>query len=252
MTEIPILEVRNLSKHFGAIKAVENVSIQFYKGQITAIVGDNGAGKSTLIKMISGALTPTTGEIYINGEKVNIPDTATARKYGIETVYQGQVLVEGFNAASNLFLGRERFQKNLFGKILKFLDFRGMQEETEKVLIKIGVKMKDTTAPVRDLSGGQRRSIEVGRAVYWGGKILIFDEPTNNLGVEQKERIIRLIGRLREEFDVSIIMISHDLEYVFNLVDRIVVLRNGKKVGDVVKSETTKTEIVSLITGLQG
>ncbi len=249
MTSPPLLEVKNLSKSFGGVQALDHVNAEFRVGDITAIVGDNGAGKSTLIKAISGVHEPTTGEILIKGNKVDINNTQTARKLGIETVYQEQSLIEPFDAASNLFLNRESIKDNWFGRLFKSLDSEEMREKTRDLLDKIGVELKDLDTPVRNLSGGQRRSIEVGRAVFWGGEILIFDEPANNLGVEQTEEVINLISQLREQFDVTIIVISHDIEYVFKLVDKILVLRNGKKVGEKKIKETEKEEIISLITG---
>ena len=148
-----------------------------------------------------------------------------------------------------MFLGREKFSKNIFGRVFKFLDFMNMKKEVKNLLNTLSIKLDNINSPVNDLSGGQQRSIEVGRAAYWGGKIIIFDEPTNNLGVEQQQRVLSLIKRLRDEFGVSIIVISHNLRNVFDIADKIVVLRNGKKVLEKNKTETTENEIVSMITG---
>ncbi len=246
-----ILEVKNLKKYFGAIKAVDDIDMKLYEGEIIAIVGDNGAGKSTLIKTISGIHRKDSGEIYINGEKVNITDARGARENGIETVYQDQKLVAKFDTAENLFLGREKIIENVIGKLLRVLDFKYMKKEAEKLLKRVGIKLKEIDAPVRYLSGGQRQGIVVGRAVYWGGRILIFDEPTNNLGVKQEKKVIGLIKRIRDEYNVPIIIITHNIAHVFELVDRIIVLRNGKIVGDRIKKKTNPNEIVSLITGLR-
>jgi len=245
-----ILEVENLCKHFGGIKAVNNVSLKLFENEIIGIVGDNGAGKSSLIKTISGVYEKSSGQIYVNGEKVDINNPNDARNYGIETVYQDQGLIPIFNAASNLFLGREKLRDDIMGRFLKFVDDKYMKEKTDKMLENLGIKLKDVNSEVYNCSGGQRQTIVIGRAVYWGGKILIFDEPTNNLGVKQERKIIDLIKKLRNEFKVSIIIITHNIAHIFELVDRIVVLRNGEKIGEKVKEKTNENEIVSMITGV--
>jgi len=244
-----VLEVKNLSKYFGGIKAIDGIDLKLYEGEIIAIVGDNGAGKSTLIKTVSGVYKKTGGQIFINDKEVDINSTLDSRRNGIETVYQSEGTLDSFDASSNLFLGREKLLNNFLGKSLRIMDTRYMRQETEKLLDRVGVKVKNINAEVRDLSGGQRQSVVVGRAVYWGGKILIFDEPTNNLGAEQQRRVIELIKKIRDEYGVSIIVISHNISHVFELVDRIVVLRNGVKIGERLKKDTTPTEIVSMITG---
>jgi ABC-type sugar transport system ATPase subunit len=245
-----VLEVKDLKKYFGNIRAVDNVSFKIHEKEIVAIVGDNGAGKSTIIKTISGIYKKDSGSIYIEGKEKEITNPRIARKYGIETVYQDQKLVTSFDASENLFMAREKLVKNIFGKFFGFLDFGYMQNETDKLLKKIGITVKDINNSVENLSGGQRQAIVVGRAVYWGGKILIFDEPTNNLGVIQEKKVIELIKKIRDEYSVSIIVISHNIAHVFDLVDRIIVLRNGKIVGERIKDKTNPNEIVSMITGL--
>ena len=244
-----VLEVKSLCKYFGGVKAINNLSLQLYEGEIIAIVGDNGAGKSTCIKAISGVHKINRGEIYINGQLTTINSPKDARKYGIETVYQDESVVSNFDASHNLFLGREKIQDNAFGKMFRFLDRKYMKEETKKLLKELGIHLRDVNAELRNLSGGQRQSVVVGRAVFWGGKILIFDEPTNNLGVNQERKVIDLIKKIRDTYKVSVIVISHNIEHVFELVDRIIVLRNGEKVGEKIKSETNPTQIVSMITG---
>jgi len=245
-----VLETRGLSKHFGGIKAIDNINLKLYENEIIAIVGDNGAGKSTLIKTISGVYRKDSGEIYINGEKAIINSPMDARRYGIETVYQDGGVIPLLDAVSNLFLGRVKLQENILGKIFKVIDKNYMKNETERLLDRLGVSLKNLHAPLINLSGGQRQSVAVGRAIYWGGRILIFDEPTNNLGVKQERKIIELIKRIRADFGVSIIIISHNIAHVFELVDRIVVLRSGQKVGEKLKEDTNMNEIVSMITGV--
>jgi ABC-type sugar transport system ATPase subunit len=244
------LEIKSISKHFGGLKANDDISFKVYENEIVAIVGDNGAGKSTLIKIISGALRQDSGEIYVNGEKANITDTISAKKFGIETVYQETSLIKKFDAAANLFLGREKFINNIFGKMFKWLDFSSMKKEVGILLKKIAIVLDNINSPVDRFSGGQQRSIEVGRAIYWGGRIIVFDEPCNSLGVEQQQKVIASIKRFRDEFNISIIIISHNLRNVFEVADKIIVLRNGKKVAERIKAQTTENEIVSLITGV--
>jgi ABC-type sugar transport system ATPase subunit len=245
-----VLEVKDLCKYFGGIKAIHNVELKLFEKEIIAIVGDNGAGKSTFIKVISGVYKKNSGDIYLNSEKVEINSPMDAKKLGIETVYQDQGVVPLFTATENLFLAREKTKKNFLGKAFKFMDFNFMKNETIKLLERMRVELKDIDAPVINLSGGQRQSVVVGKAVYWGGNILIFDEPTNNLGAKQERNIIEVIKRIREEYNVAIIIISHNISHVFELVDRIIILRNGIKVGEKVKTETNPNEIVSLITGV--
>jgi ABC-type sugar transport system ATPase subunit len=244
-----ILETKGISKHFFGVRALDDVDMQLYENEIIAIVGDNGAGKSTLIKVISGVYKQDAGDIYVNGKLAEINDPIDAKTYGIETVYQEEGVIPILNAASNLFLGREKIRDDIFGRLFKFVDDRHMRKETEKLLDRFGIMLKDINSDIVNLSGGQRQSVAVGRAIYWGGKILIFDEPTNNLGVKQERKIIDLIKRTRDEFGVSIIVISHNIAHVFELVDRIIVLRNGKKIGERMKEQTNTNEIVSLITG---
>ena len=245
-----VLEVKKLSKYFGGLKAVDGVDLKLYEKEIIAIVGDNGAGKSTLIKTISGVYKKTDGQIYINGKEVDITSTIDSRRNGIETVYQSEGALDSFDAPANLFLGREKLLDNFLGRVLGIMDTKYMKKETVGLLKKVGIEVKNISADVSELSGGQRQSIVVGRAVYWGGNILIFDEPTNNLGATQERNVISLIKRIRNEYGVSVIVISHNIAHVFELVDRIVVLRNGKKVGERLKKDTNPTEIVSMITGV--
>lgn len=246
-----ILETIVLEKHFGGIKAVDKVDLKLYRNEILGIVGDNGAGKSSLIKTITGVYRKDGGEIFVSGKKVEIHNTRDAKELGIETVYQDKGLIQILDATSNLFLGREKLRNNISGKWFKFLDVRYMRKETEKLLSKVGVQLRELIAPVNSLSGGQQQSIAVGRAIYRTGKILIFDEPTNNLGVKEQSKAINLIKTIRETYkEISIIVITHNLYHIFELVDRIMVLRNGRVVGIREKEKTTHNEIVSMITGV--
>ena len=245
-----VLETKGLSKYFGGVRAINNIDFKLFANEIVGIVGDNGAGKSTLIKTISGIYRKNAGQILINGEDVEINNPNDAKKYGIETVYQEQGVIPILNASANIFLGREKFQKNVLGRFFKFIDDKYMKKETENLLDSLDITLKDSDTEVYNLSGGQRQSIVIGRAVYWGGKILIFDEPTNNLGIKQERKALALIKKLRDDFKISIIIISHNIEHIIQLVDRIIVLRNGEKVGERIKDETDGHEIVSMITGV--
>ncbi|MBE0479147.1 sugar ABC transporter ATP-binding protein [Candidatus Aerophobetes bacterium] len=244
-----IIEARGLKKHFGGIRAVDDVSFKLYESEILGIVGDNGAGKSTLIKLITGAYKSDGGEVFLNGNRLEIQNTLQLRKLGIETVYQNQGLVENMNAPSNLFLGKEKVKPGLLGRVFKWLDKKFMKDETNELLKKLNIELKNFALPVKQLSGGQQQSVTIARATYWKGKITILDEPANNLGVEEQEKVLNLVRNLRENHNISFIMITHNLEHVFGIADRILVMRNGKIVGDKNVKETTRNEIVSLITG---
>lgn len=245
-----VLETKGLCKYFGGIKAVNNIDLKLYENEIIGLVGDNGAGKSTFIKTIAGLYKRDAGKIYINGEEADINNPIDARNLGIETVYQDQGLIPILDAASNLFLGREKLQDNIIGRFFKIVDDKYMKKEAARVLKGLGIELKDVNSEVYNLSGGQRQTVAIGRAVHWGNNILIFDEPTNNLGVKQEKKVLDLIKKLKDEFNVSIIVITHNITHIFELVDRIIVLRNGEKGGEKIKDETNPNEIVSMIIGV--
>lgn len=245
-----VFETRDLRKHFGGIRAVDGVSIKLYRNEIVGIVGDNGAGKSTLIKMISGVHIPDGGSMSLEGRTVQIPDAKFAKQIGIETVHQNRGLVEVLNAPGNLFLGRERIRDGIMGRLFRLMDKKYMKQETISVLKELQIQLKNLNSPVQVLSGGQQQSVSVGRAAYWKGKIVILDEPTNNLGVEEQEKVLNVVRDLRKSSTVTFVMISHNLEHVMGVADRIIVMRGGKVVGERRTSETDRNEIVSLITGL--
>jgi len=244
-----VLETRGLEKHFGGIKAVDKIDMKLYKNEILGIVGDNGAGKSSLIKCITGAYIKDGGSVFIDGKEVEINSTRDAKMLGIETVYQDGGLIKVINGPGNLFLGREALRKNLLGKVFRLLDFKHMQDETVKLLKELEINIMEINAPTSCLSGGQQQSIAVGRAIYWSGKILIFDEPTNNLGVREQRKALELVKNIRKKFsNISIIIITHNLAHIFDVVDRIMVLRGGKVAAERIKEKTDHKEIVSLIT----
>ena len=244
----PVLEVNNVSKYFGAIEALVDVSIEVHSGEIVGLVGDNGAGKSTLIKCISGVHQPSNGSILIDGQPVHFSDPSDAREMGIETVYQHLGLVDELDVAGNLFLGREEMSGGWFGRILNWLDVKGMRQEAVEALDSLHIKIPDPSVPVASMSGGQRQAVAIGRTVFWGKKLLLLDEPTAALGVEESEQVLSLLERLREQ-GLPLLVISHNMQHVYRIADRIVVLRQGRKVADLIRSDTTPQEIVGHITG---
>jgi ABC-type sugar transport system ATPase subunit len=239
-----ILETRDLSKSFGAVHAVRGVNWAVYAGEVTALVGDNGAGKSTLIKLISGALQPSAGEIWVRGGRANIAGPADAFKLGIAPVYQDLALVENRDVVMNMFLGSEATR----GPLKLFLDHRGMARESQRVLDEIHSRIPSVREVVRKLSGGQRQAVAVGRALLRGGEIIIMDEPTAALGVEQTREVLQLIETLRGQ-GRTVILISHNISQVFQVADQISVMFHGQMVGTRRTHETDQEEIVSMIVG---
>ncbi len=242
----PILEMRGIYKYFGGVHALENVDFELYPQEIVALVGDNGAGKSTLIKIISGVYTADRGEIYLEGKRIQIQSPSDARALGIETVYQELALVETRDVAANFFLGREPTK----GRLGIFIDKKKVEEVTVRTLKKLSITLPSLRTAVRYLSGGQRQALAVGRAIAWGRKIIIMDEPTAALGVEESRKVLGLVRQLKEH-GASVIVISHNLRHVFSVAERIIVLRGGKRIGSKLKSETSGDEIVKLITGAE-
>lgn len=236
-----LLLVKELSKNYGGVRALDDVSIAVAEGEVLAVVGDNGAGKSTFAKIIAGAVQPTEGQIFFGGQEVTFHGPEDARRVGIETVYQNLALVPDFNAAENLYFGREKTW-------LGVLRHAAMHRSTEEILSRLGIKLPDTRTPVRHLSGGQQQSIAIGRAVGWGQRLVILDEPTAALGVQESRRVLDLIKRMRSE-GTAILVISHNMEHVLEVADRVMVLRRGVKVGDLAVKGLSVNEIVSRIVG---
>lgn len=228
-----------ISKHFGGIQALTGVDVELYAGEVVGILGHNGAGKSTLIKILAGAEQADEGEILIRGERARISNPNDARSYGIETIYQELALCGNLDAAANLFMGRE---VERYG----FLDKRYMRSETEATLSKLGIKIRSYSTEVENLSGGQRQSISIGRAVYFDAKILIMDEPTAALGMEETKLVIDLIQELKKN-GIGIFWISHDIHDVYAFTDRISILNGGRNVLSCETSSCSKDEIVSMI-----
>lgn len=238
--QTPLVELKNIELAFGGVKAVDDVSIDLYPGEVVGVLGHNGAGKSTLIKVLSGAYKADAGEIYVNGEKATINNPRDARTYNIETIYQTLALADNLDAASNLFLGREIVNK--FGMV----DDDAMEAETRKIMKRLNPNFANFKSPVSALSGGQRQSVAITRAVYFNARILIMDEPTAALGPQETAMVAELINQLKAE-GIGIFLISHDIHDVMELCDRICVMKNGKLVGTERVEDVTDDEILSMI-----
>ncbi|MDH6231696.1 ABC-type sugar transport system ATPase subunit [Mesorhizobium soli] len=240
----PILKLNDIRKTFGGITAIENFSLDIFPGEIVALVGDNGAGKSTLIKIISGVYTPTSGTITIEGETVAMSNATMARAHGIEVVYQDLALADQQTVYMNMFLGREPV--NSFG----LLDRRKMIAETEQLVKELDVRIPSAYATIRDLSGGQRQGVAIARATHWASKLILLDEPTAALGVAETAKVEEIVQSLKQR-NIGVLIISHSLDQVFKLSDRICVLRRGRQIGVRETAKTDKNEIIAMITGLQ-
>lgn len=236
----PLVEMRDISIAFGGIKAVDHVSIDLHPGEVVGLLGHNGAGKSTLIKCLSGAYHADAGEIYINGEKATINNPRDARAYNIETIYQTLALADNLDAASNLFLGRELVTPT------GFVDDAKMEAETRKIMARLNPNFRKFKDPVSALSGGQRQSVAIARAVYFNAKILIMDEPTAALGPHETQMVAELIQELKRQ-GLGIFLIEHDIHAVMDLCDRASVMKNGQLVGTVNVNEVTDDDILGMI-----
>ena len=242
-----LLETRSLSKRFGRVQALNGVDVSVHAGSVLALLGDNGAGKSTLVKILSGAYRPDSGEILIDGATRDIASPREATEAGIETVYQDLALCDNLTVIQNLFLGRER-RKQGIPLARAFLDRRSMQREAAQAFESLGARIPSLQSQVSNLSGGQRQAVAIARAVVWRSRVVLFDEPTAALGVEQTENVHRLIRRLRDQ-GVGVVLISHNLADVFALADRLTVLRRGERVADMDPRSCTPDDVVRQITG---
>ena len=236
----PLVEMNDIRVAFGGVHAVDGVSIDLLPGEVVALVGGNGAGKTTLIKTLSGAHKADSGEILISGSPVTINNPRDARELGVETIYQTLALADNIDAPSNIFLGREI--RTRWGT----LDDTAMENETRQLMGRLNPRFKNFKVPVQSLSGGQRQSVAIARAVHFNAKILIMDEPTAALGPAETEEVRQLIRQLREE-GLGIFLISHDIHDVFDLADRISVMLQGKLVGTVNKVDVTQDEVLAMI-----
>src|SRR6266436_6498530 len=240
----PRLRLRGISKSFGAVRALSKVDFEVYAGEVVGLVGDNGAGKSTLIKVISGVAPADEGEIFVEGQKVSIPNPQVANRLGIETVYQDLALCDNLDVVANLFLGREEVS------FLRSLDEVDMEKRGLEVLHGLEVKIPSVRSVVATLSGGQRQSVAVAKSILRQASVVLLDEPTAALGVVQTRQVLQLIRRLREQ-GLAVVVISHNLADVFEVVDRVIVLRLGRRVGTFDVKTTTPEQIVASITGAE-
>jgi ABC-type sugar transport system ATPase subunit len=243
----PVLELRDIVKHYGPVHALDGVSFRLDEGEIVGLVGDNGAGKSTLVKVMSGAIQPDAGTIHFGGRQVRIASPLEARDLGIETVYQDLAVVPQLDVEANLFLGREITGRRWWSRWL--LDKAAMRREAAQHIASLQVGLQSVRQAVGLLSGGQRQSVAVARAISWGRKVVIMDEPTAALGVRESEGVLDLIRRARER-RISVVLISHNIPQVFEIADRIFVMRHGRQVGDLRTRDAGMNEVLGLITGI--
>lgn len=246
---VPALQLRNISKTFGAVRALSDVDFEVYPGEVVGLVGDNGAGKSTLVKTMSGAYTADAGEILLNGERVSITSPQDSTRLGIETVYQDLALCDNLDVVANLWLGREAYRDVIPG-VLRVLDETEMERQTIDVLRTLDVKIGSVRQTVATLSGGQRQCIAVAKTILRKPKVVLLDEPTAALGVAQTRQVLNLILRLKEQ-GLAVVVISHNLHDVFEVADRVVVMRLGRRAGTFETRNTTPERIVAAITGAE-
>lgn len=248
-TNTLLLEASGLTKSFGAVKALKGISFTINRGEVVALVGDNGAGKSTLVKVISGVERPTEGSFSLNGNRCEFFRPADAKAAGVETVYQHLALVENLDVSDNIYLGREIIREGWLGRTFGLLDRGRMRQETADVLDQLHINIPAPTHTVHSMSGGQRQAIAIGRAMNWGRELLILDEPTAALGVEETEQVLRMIEKLNVEKNITFLIVSHNMQDVYRIADKILVLRQGHHVATLIKGDTSPQEIVAYITG---
>ena len=239
-TRTPLVEMNDISISFGGIRAVDRASIDLFPGEVVGLLGHNGAGKSTLIKILSGAYKRDTGQIRINGEDANINNPRDAKGYGIETIYQQLAVADNVDAAANLFLGRE------ITTAIGTLDDAAMESKAREVMGRLNPNFRRFKEPVKALSGGQRQSVAIARAILFNARILIMDEPTAALGPQETAQVGDLIKQLKSD-GIGIFLISHDIHDVFDLADRLVVMKNGQVVGSARTEDVTKDEVLGMI-----
>jgi len=243
------IEVDGVTKRFGPVTALANVSFELRAGEVLGLIGDNGAGKSTLVNIMSGALRPDEGKIRVDGVERQFTSPAAARAAGIETVFQNLALVPTLNIVENVYLRRELFRAGPLGRAVRLMNKRAMRRETAAGFERLGVTLPSVRTKAAALSGGQRQAVAIGRAVLWGSHIVIMDEPAAALGVKQTELVLTLVERLKSH-GVAIVFISHNMQHVLRAADRVVVMRLGRKVADFdLHEKTTATDLVALITG---
>jgi ABC-type sugar transport system ATPase subunit len=236
-----------MTKRFGGLVAVNEVNWDVYPGEVVGLLGDNGAGKSTLIKCISGVYQADEGEIYFEGRLSNFARPIDARQQGIETIYQDLALANNLDVGANIFLGREAKRRYL-GDLIRMLDEPHMLRESQAALQSLEIHFPNLQQPIENLSGGQRQAVAIARAIYWDAKLMIMDEPTNNLGVPEQHKVLELIRKLRDQ-GVPVILITHTLPDVFAVSDRLIVMHRGRKVTEKRTTETNTQELVQYMVG---
>jgi simple sugar transport system ATP-binding protein len=241
---LPALEARGVTKHYGHVLALDGADFSAFPGEVVALIGDNGAGKSTLVKTLVGAIRPDRGEILVDGEAVHLTSPLDARRHGIEAVYQDLALAPDLDAAANLHLGREIY----LIPFLRVLDRRAMRQRAIDAFAELGVELPDVGAPVGTLSGGQRQSVAVARAVVYASRIIFMDEPTAALGVVQRGRVLDTIRRVRDR-GVSVVLVSHNMPEVLAVADRVEVLRMGRRVATYTAAQASVDDLVGAMTG---
>jgi fructose transport system ATP-binding protein len=245
---IPILSARGLMKRYGHVTALDGADFEIYEDEIVAVVGDNGAGKSSLIKALSGALIPDAGEIRAGGQIIHMRGPKDARRLGIETVYQDLAMAPALDISTNLFLGREIRRPGIWGNLFRALDTPRMRKEAAESLSGLKIGIRSIRQSVETLSGGQRQGVAVARAVSWGTRCVIMDEPTAALGVKETGMVLELIRHVKAR-GVPVVLISHNMPNVFEVADRISVMRLGKRVGIARPGEQTMQDVVAMMTG---
>jgi simple sugar transport system ATP-binding protein len=243
--ETPVVKMEGIGKNFGAIKALDDVTITLHHGEVLGIVGDNGAGKSTLIKILSGVYQPDKGDIYFEGNKVKFNSPIEARKMGVETIYQDLALIDDLSVYHNIFLAKEQFLNAT--PVVRFLDNKKMKTNAARFLTDLKIEIPEIDAKVRLLSGGQRQAIAIARSVFFSAKVLIMDEPTAALGVVETKRVLDLIENLKKRKDVSIIIIAHNLAHVLSVVARLVILSRGRVIAEREGKETSIDDVTRII-----
>jgi ABC-type sugar transport system ATPase subunit len=247
----PVFEARHVQRHFGAVVALADASVSLNHREVLGLVGDNGAGKSTLLKILSGVLAANGGEIFLEGKEIKLRKAQDALEAGIETVYQDLALVDTMSAYQNVYLGREQLAKSWPLRMLDLVDDRAMRRRAREVLDALSVKIPSINVTVKGMSGGQRQCLAIARALLWGRRIVILDEPTAALGVRETGQVLDVIRDLRKH-DVSVIVVSHNMQQLMEVADRITVMRLGRTVATRVVKQTSVSEIVGLITGAIG
>lgn len=239
-----LIEMKEIFKHFGTVTALKNVNFHIQNQEIVGLVGDNGAGKSTLIKILTGVFPPDSGEIYFEGRKIKLNSPRIARDLGIETVHQNLALIDLMSIARNFFLGREPVRS--LGGVINILDKSKIEDVTERVLRDIGINVRSVDEEVSILSGGERQSVAIGRAIHFGAKLLVLDEPTAALSIKESQKVLDYVLEARER-GLSVIFITHNIYHVYSVADRFTILEHGQKLGDFRKDEVCTDDLIEVI-----